>query len=93
MRRLSRLLIKVRDLKNNKKLTLENVLQPSYFKYLITGTQAISEYNSETRSFDCPSLALQKRTLLKHAINATYSIEIQKSNPDAEKIKILDELT
>ncbi|XP_060516887.1 uncharacterized protein LOC132696198 [Cylas formicarius] len=92
MRRLARLLISVRTLKNNKTLGLAEILLPKMFKILVLATRNIAEYDVENRSFKSPSLALQMGTLIKHAVNTACSIEIQKENPRKNYIENFKEL-
>ncbi|KAF5308222.1 hypothetical protein FQR65_LT18254 [Abscondita terminalis] len=77
MRRLARLLMEVRKIENNNKLTLLCILHPSKFKTLIAATKSIGGYDGNTRTFNSPSLALQLGTLLKKAIDAAYSLVLQ----------------
>lgn len=77
MRRLARLLIEVRKIENDKSLTLFSILHPTKFKSIVQATRSISKYDASNRSFSSPSLALQMGTLLKKAISAAYSKEIQ----------------
>ncbi|CAH0560639.1 unnamed protein product [Brassicogethes aeneus] len=78
MRRLARLVIEARKIENNFKLTLFSLLHPSKFKTIVKAVRDISQYNIQTNSFGSPSLALQMGTLIKKAINAAYSAEIQR---------------
>lgn len=89
MRRLSRLLINVRNIENNQTLKIRSILTPSRFKVLVRGTREIAGYNPVDRDFKSPSLALQMGTLIKNAINAAYSSEIQKPNYSKEYIEDL----
>lgn len=89
MRRLSRLLLKVRELEKNNMLNLIDILRPQKFKILVSATQAIAEYNIGSRAFRSPSLALQMGTLIKHAINAASSVEMQSENCSKESLEKL----
>ncbi|KAK4882275.1 hypothetical protein RN001_005594 [Aquatica leii] len=90
MRRLARILEQVRQYEGNSKLSLEEILKPSQFKNLIQATKSVSGYETESDTYKSPSFALQTGTLLKRAIQAALSIEIQRDNPSNEKrIKLL----
>lgn len=93
MRRLSRLLIAVRNIEKKQSLTMRNILTPSRFKNLVSGTREIAGYNPIDRDFKSPSLALQMGTLIKNAINAAYSTEIQKPNCSKQHLDELNMLT
>lgn len=89
MRRLSRLLLKVREVEKNDKLNMIDILRPQKFKVLVSATQTIAEYDNNSRTFKSPSLALQMGTLIKHAINAASSLEIQNENSSKESLERL----
>lgn len=93
MRRLARLLIEVRNIKKNKNLTLLDILVPTSFQDLINATKTIAEYDYKLQKYKSPSLAQQMNSLIKHAINTAYSLEVQKSNSNKEKITSLKDLT
>lgn len=64
-------------------------------KMLVRCTKEIAEYDDKNRSFKSPSLALQMGTLMKHAINTAYSLEVQRemsSNHRLEQLKMLSTL-
>lgn len=92
MRRLSRLLICIREIRNNLSLTLLDILNPPYFQLLITATKTIAEYNAKQRLFKFPSLALQMGPLIKHAINSAIAFASQKKNCCKEKVEGLRRL-
>lgn len=95
MRRLSRLLLKTRELEKNDRLNMIDILRPQKFEVLVQATQLIAEYDDKSRTFKSPSLALQMGTLIKHAINTASSIEMQKENCSKElleKLRSLKEL-
>lgn len=89
MRRLARLLMESRKIEKNDSLSLLTILHPSKFKTIVTATHTIAKYNSESKLFGSPSLALQMGTLLKKAIAAAYSFEVQQ-DVESKLIKILD---
>lgn len=89
MRRLARLLIESRKLENNPNLTLFSLLDPAKFKTLVNSTRIIAEYDLVTKSFASPSLAMQMGTLIKKALSAAYSMEIQR-DVNSSKIKNLE---
>ncbi|KAK4880558.1 hypothetical protein RN001_008704 [Aquatica leii] len=92
MRRLARILEQVRQYEGNSKLSLEEILKPSQFKNLIQATKSVSGYETESDTYKSPSFALQTGTLLKRAIQAALSIEIQRDNPSNEKRTELNNL-
>ncbi|KAK4886599.1 hypothetical protein RN001_002870 [Aquatica leii] len=92
MRRLARILEQVRQYEGNSKLSLEEILKPSQFKNLIQATKSVSGYETESDTYKSPSFALQTGTLLKRAIQAALSIEIQRDNPSNEKRTDLNNL-
>ncbi|KAK4886713.1 hypothetical protein RN001_002984 [Aquatica leii] len=92
MRRLARILEQVRQYEGNSKLSLEEILKPSQFKNLIQATKSVSGYETESDTYKSPSFALQTGTLLKRAIQAALSIEIQRDNPSDEKRTDLNNL-
>ncbi|KAK4882632.1 hypothetical protein RN001_005951 [Aquatica leii] len=89
MRRLARLLIEVRNIEKNNNLTFLSLLHPSKFKVIVAATKVIAYYDYAKKEFKSPSLALQMGTLIKKAINAAYSIEIQKDF-ESSKLKAFD---
>lgn len=90
MRRLARLLIEVRKIESNSDITsLMTILHPSKFKAIVNATRSIAMYDDSKKVFNSPSLALQMGTLLKKAIAAAYSLEIQQ-NINSPKLNILD---
>lgn len=89
MRRLARLLIEVRKIESNNTASLSAILHPSKFKVIVTATRSIAKYDDDKRAFNSPSLALQMGTLLKKAITAAYSLEIQ-NDINSPKLNILD---
>ncbi|XP_050519622.1 uncharacterized protein LOC126893457 isoform X1 [Diabrotica virgifera virgifera] len=89
MRRLARLLIQSRKIENNSNLTLFFLLHPSKFKTIVSATRSIANYNTESKCFQSPSLALQMGTLIKKAISSAYSMEVQR-DVDSANIKSLD---
>lgn len=60
---------------------------------LAEATKNISGYDSVNHCFDSPSLALQMGTIIKSAINAAYSVEIQKPEPLSDRLVNLKNLT
>ncbi len=86
MRRLSRLLIEVRNIRSNKDLKMLDILEPTFFKTLIEATRNIAEYDDKTKTYKSPSLALQMGTLIGRAVNTAYSLEIQKTNAQESRI-------
>lgn len=89
MRRLARLLIEVRKNENDKTLSLLSILHPSKFNSIVRATRDICCYDASNKTFKSPSLALQMGTLLKKAISAAYSMEIQKK-VNSPLLNILD---
>lgn len=89
MRRLARLLIEIRKIENNKSLSLLSILHPSKFRAIVQATRSICSYDSSSKTFKTPSLALQMGTMIKKAISAAYSIEIQK-NVESPILNILN---
>lgn len=78
MRRLARLVQEVGKIENDNHPKLISILHPLKFKVVIEATRIIADYNYTNKTFKTPSLALQIGTLLKRAITAAYSIELQK---------------
>lgn len=93
MRRLSRLLLAVRQITKTDSLKMIDILTPVKFKVLVKATHNIAEYDEITRSFKSPSLALQMGTLIKSALNTAYSLEIQKPNVHTKNLEDLKSLT
>lgn len=91
MRRLATLLIEVRNIEKNKSLQFSSILHPSKFKSIIQATRRISGYDPSGRTFKSSSMALQLGTTIKKAINAAYSIEVQK-NIASPSLGILDSM-
>ncbi|VEN35544.1 unnamed protein product, partial [Callosobruchus maculatus] len=89
MRRLARLLIEVRRLEGDKSLTLASLLHPSKFKIAIIALKNITQYDAENKTFNSPSFALQMGTLLKKAITAAYSMEVQR-DMDSPRLNIFN---
>ncbi|KAF5307703.1 hypothetical protein FQR65_LT18362 [Abscondita terminalis] len=85
MRRLARLLIEVRNREKNH-ISFLNLLHPSKFKAIVEATKSIASYDYDKKEFKSPSLALQMGTLLKKALNAATSMELQ-INFESPKIK------
>lgn len=56
------------------------MLHPSYFKALVTGTKTIAGCDQMNRTFNSTSSALKMTTIIKIALNANKSIEMQKSD-------------
>lgn len=87
MRRLGRLVASCREITNNKNLNTIDILKPHMFQTLILASKQIANYNQLTGTFDSPSLALQIGTLIKDAIEAANSMEIQKKDPLIDKLE------
>ncbi|XP_074039988.1 uncharacterized protein [Leptinotarsa decemlineata] len=88
MRRLARIVIEVRKILEDKSLTLASLLHPTKFKYIVIAVKSITNYDAGQKAFGSPSFALQMGTLIKKAIAAYYSLEVQE-NMNSDK---LDEL-
>ncbi|KAK4885189.1 hypothetical protein RN001_001460 [Aquatica leii] len=94
MRRLARLLIEVRKILNDSSINMLSILHPKYFQTIVTAVRTISDYNTSNKDFNSPSLALQMGTILKKAITAAHSMEIQKNinSPILNTLKIMTKL-
>lgn len=94
MRRLARLLIEVRKLENNENLSFDSLLHPAKFKAIITAIKGITQYDTDARIFKSPSFALQMGTLLKKAITAAYSLEVQRdlNSPKLNTLNVMRKL-
>lgn len=94
MRRLARLLIEVRKMENNNSLTFLALLHPSKFKVIVEATRSIAQYDCVKKTFSSPSLALQMGTLLKKAINAAYSsqIQVELNSPNLNILNVMKNL-
>lgn len=88
MRRLARLLMEVRNIENDKSLQLLSILNPTKFKAIVAATRKICCYDSSTKKFRSPSFALQLGTIIKKAISAAYSMEVQK-NCNSPRLAVL----
>ncbi|CAH0546984.1 unnamed protein product [Brassicogethes aeneus] len=93
MRRLARLLLNLRELERNPKLTIIDFLKPQKFQSLVKATLNIAEYNKLQHTFKSPSLALQMGTLIKQAIHTAYSYEAQKTASCKDRLENFNMLT
>lgn len=89
MRRLARLLIEARKIEKDNSLSLMSLLHPSKFKVLVKATKAMTRYDYAQNSFNAPSVAMQMGTLIKDAIKAAHTLEIQLDH-ESSKIKIFN---
>lgn len=87
MRRLARLLIEARKIENKSTLTLTSLLHPSKFKVIIQATKQMTGYDDKNNYFSSPSVGLHMGTLIKSAINAAYTMEIQE-NFESPRLKL-----
>lgn len=89
MRRLARLLIEARKIENNSSLSLISLLHPSKFTVLVEATKAMARYDYVQNSFNAPSVAMQMGTLIKDAIKAAHTLELQIDH-ESSRLKIFD---
>lgn len=89
MRRLARLLIEARKIENNSSLSLISLLHPTKFKILVEATKAMARYDYVQNSFNAPSVAMQMGTLIKDAIKAAHTLELQIDH-ESSRLKIFD---
>ncbi|KAJ8911356.1 hypothetical protein NQ315_011649 [Exocentrus adspersus] len=79
IREMARLLIAVKSV-DPEVNSLFDALKPEKFQCLILAVKSISGYNTETKSFKAPSLALHMGTNLKIVCDLAFKIVVEKRN-------------
>lgn len=90
MRRLAKLLTFARS-ENSEIKELIDLLRPSLFQTIIRGVNKIACYNSETETYESPTVAMNFGTLIKKCCDLAYIQLLQKPNTSDQRkdLKIL----
>lgn len=93
MRRLAKLLQYAQQ-KNSEIKKLIDILRPCYFQLIIAGVNQMAQYNSETDTYESPTLAINFGTLIKKCCDLAYVELLQQKNTEQhrEDLKILKKL-
>ncbi|KAB0804418.1 hypothetical protein PPYR_01388 [Photinus pyralis] len=79
MRELSRLLIAYREIVNDSKCCLKDILKPKNFDHFLAATRKITGYNPTNKLFKAPSLAMHLGTYLKDICDECTHLVLKES--------------
>ncbi|KAI4455617.1 hypothetical protein MML48_9g00010649 [Holotrichia oblita] len=93
MRRLAKLL-QYAQKENGEIKKLIDILRPCHFQLIIAGVNKMAQYNTETESYDSPTLAINFGTLIKKCCDLAYVdlLQVTDTNEQRKDIKILKKL-
>ncbi|KAF2886898.1 hypothetical protein ILUMI_19275, partial [Ignelater luminosus] len=79
MRELSRLLLSFREIKNDNKITLKELLHPKHFDNVLFAARRVVGFDFEKKTFKAPSLAVHLGTSLKLVSDELVYLILQQS--------------